>query len=141
MTKTVSISGEWGKKGEDYVAGDTLTIKDGGTQREGNFADEHGNKKMETIFAIETKNGEKMVRMNQTSINILIDSFGDESNDWVGKEVLVRMKKDTVAGKKVDIYYFVTPEWDFDDYGELVKGGASGPAEVAEELNPDDIGF
>jgi len=141
MTKTVNIDGEWGKKGEDYVAGDTLVIKDSGTTREGNFADENGNKKMETIFSMQTKNGDKNIRLNQTSINALIDSFGDESNDWIGKEVIVRMKKDTVAGKKVDIYYFVTPEWDFDEYRELVKGGASSPVEASEEINPDDIPF
>jgi hypothetical protein len=54
-------------------------------------------------------------------LNILIEEFGDETADWVGKEVTVRSKKDVVGGRKVEIFYFVTPNWDFDEYREITK--------------------
>lgn len=114
IQKVTRAQGEFAKKGEDIIAGDTVKIKSEGEWITGDFGEQF-------VIKIETKNGDKNVRFNQTSINILHDEFGDDSTAWIGKDVLVRMKKDTVAGKKVDIYYFVTPEWNFDEYRELVR--------------------
>jgi len=112
VEKKITVKGEFAKKGEDINEGDTVKITSEGEWIEGQYG------KQFTI-KIETKNGEKNVNFNQTTINILHDEFGEDSKGWVGKDVLIRMKKDTVAGKKVDIYYFVTPNWDFDEYREL----------------------
>lgn len=114
IQKVTRAQGEFAKKGEDIIAGETVKIKSEGEWISGDFGDQF-------IIKIETKNGDKNVRFNQTNLNILHDEFGSDTSSWIGKEVLVRMKKDTVAGKKVDIYYFVTAGWDFDEYRELVK--------------------
>jgi len=60
----------------------------------------------------------------------LIEEFGDETDAWAAREVKVLTKKDTIAGKKVIIAYFVADGWTLDDYGELVKGPASATADV-----------
>ena len=97
------------------------------------------------VVKVQTRNGEKNVNFNQTSINILHDEFGDDTAKWIGREVLIRVKKDTVAGKKVDIYYFVTPDWEFDEYRELVrttqKSEVVDPNYPQEDIKPEDIPF
>jgi len=132
IVKKVSIGGEFAKKGEDIVNGDTVKILSSGDTVDGQFGTQY-------VFKVSTKNGDKNVNFNQTTLNILHDEFGEDSENWVGKEVTIRAKKDTVAGKKVEIYYFVTPEWDFDEYREIVKKGDDIMAD--DEINVEDIPF
>jgi predicted lipoprotein len=114
IQKVMNASGEFAKKGEDINDGDMVTIKSEGEWIEGQFGQQF-------VIKVETKNGEKNVNFNATTRNILHDEFGDETSEWINKEVLIRTKKDNIGGRKVEIYYFVTPEWDFDEYGDLVK--------------------
>jgi predicted lipoprotein len=114
IQKVIRAEGEFAKKGEDIKNDDVVTIKSEGEYIEGQFGQQF-------VIKVETRNGDKNVNFNQTTLNILHDEFGDDTTSWIGKEVIIRAKKDTVAGKKVEIYYFVTPEWIFDEYRELVK--------------------
>ena len=109
----------------DLKDGDTIKILDGGMIETGQFGDQHN-------FKIETRNGEKKMSFNQATVNVLIDELGEESETWINKEVRVILKKDTIAGKKVIIAYFVIGEWGLDEYGELVK-----PEATAEEVITD----
>ena len=86
-------------------------------------------------FKIKTRNGEKKLAINQASQNVLIEELGDETENWVGKDVKVILKKDVIAGKKVIIPYLVVEGWGLDEYGELVKEGK------ATEVSADDIPF
>ena len=106
--------GEFAKKGEDITDNDIVVIKSEGEYIEGQYGQQF-------VIKIQTRNGEKNVNFNQTTVNILHDELGEETSNWIGKEVTIRAKKDVVAGKGVDIYYFVTPEWTFDEYRELTK--------------------
>lgn len=114
IQKVVKARGEFAKKGIDIKDGDTVVIRNEGEWIEGQFG-------QQCVVKVETSNGEKNVNFNQTTLNVLHDEFGDDTSKWVGKSVLIKVKKDTVAGKKVDIYYFVTPNWVFDEYRELVN--------------------
>lgn len=128
VQKKESVGGEFAKKGEDIKEGDVVKLKGEGQWIDGQFGQQF-------VMPIETPAGEvKNVNFNQTTINILHDEFGEDTLDWIDREVIIRVKRDVVAGKKVDIYYFVTSEWDFDEYRELVKviGGSDEP------LNEDD---
>lgn len=119
IQKVTRTQGEFAKKGEDINNGEVVTIKSEGEYIEGQYGQQF-------VIKIQTKNGEKNVNFNQTTINILHDEFGDNTAEWIGKEVTIRAKKDMVAGKKVDVYYFVTPEWVFDEYRELMKPSKDG---------------
>jgi hypothetical protein len=143
IEKVVRAQGEFAKKGEDIIPGDTVTIKSPGEWITGDFGEQF-------VIKVATRNGDKNVRFNQTNLNILHDEFGKDTTAWIGKSVVIRMKKDVVAGKKVDIYYFVTPDWDFDEYRELVKKQTPGVARASasagidypeENINVDDIPF
>jgi len=102
----------------DIKNGDTVTILDGGAIENGQFGDQHN-------FKIKTRNGDKKIGFNQSTVNVLIEEIGDDSEDWIGKEVKVIIKKDVIAGKKVEVAYFVTGDWQLDDYGALEKIGSS----------------
>ena len=100
----------------DIKNGDTVTILDGGVTEMGQYGEQDN-------FKIKTRNGEKKMALNQKTKNVLIEEFGDETEEWIGKDVLVLLKKDVIANKKVIIPFLVTEGWSLDEYGELVKDG------------------
>ena len=102
-----------------------MKILDSGNIEPGQYGDQNN-------FKVKTRNGEKRVAFNQSTINVLGAEFGTETEAWIGKEVNVLLKKDTIAGKKVIIVYLVTEGWSLDDYGDLSKEGAQ--ADAPEEL-------
>lgn len=112
----------------DLKNGDIVTILDGGVTEQGTFGDQDN-------FKIKTRNGEKKLAFNQKTKNVLIDEFGNDSENWIGKSVNVILKKDVIAGKKVIIPFLVTEGWQLDEYGELVKPGQ------VEDINSDDIPY
>ena len=126
---------EWdGKTYEpDIQHEDTVKILDGGQIETGQFGDQH-------YFKIETRNGEKKAPFNQSSVNVLVAELGDESEQWIGKEVKVLMTKTVIGGKKVMPAYFVTSEWYLDDFGDLEKQVDPSPR-VASADDPDSTPF
>lgn len=110
-------------KGDQFEAdiknGDTITILSEGKWTPSRFEDGAD----QYVISIDTRNGAKNLAINQTTINVLIDEFGEDSKAWVGKELNVIMKKDIVAKKKVEIVYLVTAGYSLDEYGSLVKEG------------------
>ncbi len=102
----------------DIKNGDVVKILDSGNTEMGQFGEQHN-------FKIKTRNGEKKIAFNQKTINVLVEEFGEETENWINKDVNVLLKKDTIAGKKVIIPYFITEDWQLDDYGDLVKSGES----------------
>lgn len=120
----------------DIKKGDVIRIMDAGNIEPGQYGDQHN-------FRIKTRNGEKKLALNQSTINVLIEEFGDDTETWVGKDVNVILKKDTIANKKVEITYLVVAGWKLDEYGELIKEGNEPPAEIYEneEINTAEIPF
>lgn len=111
---------EWEGKGyeADIKKGDTVKILNEGIITPGQYGDQY-------VFKIQTRNGEKAIALNQTTLNILHDELGDDSKKWIGQDVHVIIKKDVVAGRKVEIAYLVTEGWSLDEYGDLQKEGVS----------------
>lgn len=99
----------------DIKNGDIITIMNEGIIETGQYGEQNN-------FNIKTRNGEKKIGLNQKTINILIDEFGEESSDWVGKNVKVLINKTVIGGKKVDVVYLVTEGWQLDEYGDPIKG-------------------
>ena len=124
VVKKTSVAGAFARKepysyeGKDYPAdilnGDRVIIKSKGDIVTGEYGDQ-------LVFSIETRNGDKNANFNQSSINALIDEYGDDTETWVGKEVTVLTKKGVFGGKKAIAAYFVTNAWTLDEYGDLVK--------------------
>lgn len=128
MNKKVSMGVAFARKksyeyeGKQFEAdikdGDIVEILNDGAIMVGQYGEQH-------VFKIKTRNGEKAVTFNQKSINNLIDSFGEESSGWVGKEVKVWAIKAMVSGKMSIVVYFSHPEADMDDEGNFTTKGGS----------------
>lgn len=161
VQKKTSVAGAFARKepysyeGKDYEAdildGDRVVIKSKGDIVTGEFGDQ-------LVFSIETRNGDKNANFNQSSINTLIDAYGDDTDLWVGKAVKVLTKKGIFGGKRGIAAYFVTDDWTLDDFGDLVRiepsvqvdskvmNSVSTPAmpesvRAAQAINPEDIPF
>ena len=116
----------------DLKDGDTVTILDGGTEEEGKFGEQ-------VNFIIQTRNGEKKLSFNQSTINVLIKEIGEESAEWIGKEVKVILQRKVIAGKKAIVPYLVLGDWAIDDWGELSLPGKLKPHDEVDEGNFDEI--
>lgn len=132
-----------GKKYDaDIKDGDIVKLADGGVDEDGQWG-------KQTNFKIETRNGIRKLSINQKTINVLVDEFGSNSDNWVGKDLKVIIKKDIINGKKCIIPFLVTEGWSLDEYGDLVKEGAAKEPKTAEDksefpeedIDPADIPF
>lgn len=102
------------KKGEDFKDGDMVEITSEGKQLEGQFG-------TQDIFVIKLSDGkEGNVNFNSTSINNLIDAFGEDSKEWIGKKVKIWGILSNVQGKMIKVYYFAHPDTTLDDKGVFV---------------------
>lgn len=120
-TKKVSV-GAFVKKGVDVNNNDIITIANEGKEVEGQYGLQH-------VFLVKLKGGdEKNLSFNQTSLNGLIDAYGADSIQWIGKKVKVWIIKQNVAGKFTDVLYVSHPEADLTTEGFFMpatKGGSS----------------
>jgi len=98
----------------DLENGDVVKILDSGETEIGNFGEQ-------TVFKIKTRNGDKKLSFNQATINVLVQEFGEDTEQWINKDVNVILSKKIIAGKKAIVPYLVTKEWQIDEYGELYK--------------------
>lgn len=141
--KKVSV-GSFLKKGEDIKDGDIVTILDEGKQVEGNFG-------TQDLFMVRTaSNVDGNVSFNTTTINCLIDAFGEDSKNWVGKQVKVWAIRSNVQGKMVNVFYFTHPKAEIDNEGLFTLPRSEQPQqntdesrtpEGTEEITVDQIPF
>jgi hypothetical protein len=55
---------------------------------------------------------DKILTLNPTSKNALIDQYGDDTKDWVGKEARIHIVKTLVSGKAKQVLYLTHPNFD-----------------------------
>lgn len=124
--KKVSV-GQFAKKGEDFRDGDVVTLANEGRQVEGKFG-------TQDVFLVKFSTGEKNFTLNQTSINNMIDAYGDDSKNWIGKEAKINLILQNVQGKMVKVAYLAHPTAELNDDGEWVMPNRGAKS-------PEDIGF
>ena len=103
--KKVSISGEFAKVGEDFKDGDIIKILNAGEIIPGEWGDRQ-------MFKISVSTGEKHLSFNQTSVNNLIDVFGEDTQKWVGQNVKVWVVKQMIDGKLRNVAYLTGVDWE-----------------------------
>ena len=135
--KRVSV-GAFLKKGVDFKENDLLEIANEGKEVEGQFG-------MQDLFLVKLADGkEGNVGFNQTTINGLVDAYGKDAVNWIGKKVKAVKVKQNVAGKFVDVWYFSHPEAELTENGFVmpIKKGEIDTIEYPDgEANPDLIPF
>jgi hypothetical protein len=103
VQKKEVLQGEWAKINKDIFDGDIITIMDEGKLVSGTYGERH-------VFKIKTKTGDiKLLTFNQTTMNYLIDAYGNDTENWRGKEAKVWIVKSNVGGKIKDVVYLTHP--------------------------------
>ena len=121
--KKISL-GAFLKKGEDFKENDIIEIASEGKEVEGQFG-------MQNIFMIKVKDKEGNISFNQTTINNLIDGYGENSINWIGKKAKVWEILSNVQGKMKKVYYFLHPETELDDKtGQFIIPGINKTEEI-----------
>ena len=106
--KKISV-GAFFKKGVDFRDGDIVEIASEGKQIEGQFG-------TQDIFLIKLSDDkEGNIGFNQTTMNNLIDGYGKDSLNWIGKKVKVWGILSNVQGKMIKVYYFLHPDTILDE--------------------------
>lgn len=115
VQKIVRAQGEFVKNGVDIKDGDKITILNEGEIITGEWGDRH-------VFKVKTNTGEKNLSFNQTSMNHIIEEYGDDTQDWKGKDVKVWLITQSVSGSMKKVCYLTGIDWDMveDDKGNLI---------------------
>jgi hypothetical protein len=111
IIKKVSMDGTWVKVGEDIKDQQIITILDEGKNLEGQFGTQQ-------VFKIHNGKGEFIMNLNQTSQNNLFDAFGEESKNWIGKEVKAWVIRAMVSNKMRNIVYLAEKTWEMSEGGD-----------------------
>ena len=124
--KVISLGAGWAQKKSyeyqdqkyeaDMKDGDILIVEDGGNTVQGKYAEQK-------VHKFKTRNGTKLHALNQTSINNLIDAFGEDSEEWIGKQVKVWVFKTPKDGKMQYTVYFSHPDSEMDEEGKFTGFG------------------
>lgn len=104
---------------------DVLTIDSEGKWYESNkFKKEDGTPTNDFKLNIKLANGEiRNVTLNWTNVKMLVEGLGDDTADWIGKEVRAWKTKSEKA--KIGYIFLLAPmDWNRDDTGEWEKGSA-----------------
>ena len=109
--KSVAV-GQFAKKGQDIKDGDIITLANEGKKVEGQFG-------VQDVFLVKTADGRELnVKFNKTSLNNMVDAYGENSTHWVGKTVKVWLVKGLVSGKMQSILYLSHPEAEMSEDAE-----------------------
>lgn len=124
--QSLNPEGKFAKKGEDIKNGDIVEIMDEGKKVEGKYGPQD-------IFKIKTVHGEFLISMNGTSINNMIDAFGNDSVKWVGNKVKIWLIQDFKDGKLIWKMYVTHPDQVLGESFEKIN------KELQQSANVDDI--
>lgn len=106
--KKISV-GAWLKPVDDFNEDDFVEIANEGKQVPSDFGTQNA-------FLIKTEDGkEGNVGFNQTTINNLVDGYGEDSINWIGKKVKVWRILQNVQGKMKKVNYFLHPDTVLDE--------------------------
>lgn len=151
MEYNKSASGAW-VNADDVSDGDKVKIVSECTKQESKFKDKDGNAKTENIAKVRFQGAEesKNMRINWATIYGLIDAYGTDSKEWIGK-ILTAKTVEAMVGDTMRTIVYLIPEG-----FEMVKneekkmvirkiGGepeaTTAPEYPAEDINPEDIPF
>ena len=112
IQKKSSVQGDWAKVGVDITDRGMVKILDAGQDVENEFG-------KRLAFQILTKNGQKVITMNQTSLNNLADAYGDESESWIGKMAKTYIIKQKIGEKLKNVVYLCGKDWFMEDDGSI----------------------
>jgi len=124
----------------DIVHKDILTIdSEGKWQQSIRFKKEDGTPTNEFRINLKLKNGEiRNTTFNWTNVKMLVEAFGDETAEWVGREVRAWKTKSEKA--KIGYSFLFAPiDWSRDDTGEWEKGSAGKASDNQDAVKTNEV--
>lgn len=144
-TKSSPVQGGWAKASE-ITTGTLVKLVTETVPVEGEFGTQDVAK-----ARFKGSDEPKNVRLNKTTLNGLIDAFGEDSKLWINQILTAHTEKALVAGKRVTILYLVPEGYELKENSEGFMGIIKKDGETRvekdkvpypdEEINPSDIPF
>ncbi len=141
--KSSNTQGAWIKK-DEVDSGSICKIVSETEPKEGEYG-------IQNVTKLRIKGAEDSLNMNinKTTINGLIEAFGEDSKDWIGKELVFYKEKQTISGKRQVAVYLIPQEFELteDENGYIIilpiggKKVVEKTKEANEELDISDIPF
>ena len=115
VQKKVSIGGEWAKIGKHINDGDRIKLLDAGQIVSGEFGDRH-------VFHILTLKKEELnLSFNQTSMNNLIEAWGEDTDNWANRVVKAFVVRQMVGDGLKNVAYIAPEFWTMNEYVKFVN--------------------
>jgi hypothetical protein len=146
MKYSKSAGGPWAKASE-LTSGSRAKLISETERKESQFKDKNGNPKMQDVAKVrfEGKDEALNVNLNRATIYALIDAFGEESKDWMGRTLTVQTEKAVVAGKRVTVMYLVPDGFevqeDTEGYVQIVRTGEKAEPQKPHNPTPEEEGI
>lgn len=141
MEYTKSASGGWADA-EKIQDGTKVKLMTECIKQESKFKDSEGNTKTENVATARFQGQEAPVnvRLNWTTIYGLIDAFGKDSKDWVGKVLTVKKREQSVGDKVYDVLYYIPEGFEMIRNAEKrLEIKKIGDKEIVEDYPEEDI--
>ena len=88
-------------KARDYKVGE-IPIDEGRIVSIKDIETKYGDR---SVITVDTTGGSKDIFLNDFSLNLLIDKFGDEDEDWIGKKITTKVEEDKTFKNRMIIVY------------------------------------
>lgn len=152
--KNVAMSGSW-VKGSDVKSGIKAKLVSETVRTESQFKNEDGTAKLQDVAKIRFEDKDEImnIAINRATLNGLIDAYGTESKNWIGKYLTTQTEKMVVGGKRVTALYLVPEGYEVreDDGGymiiapikaeETTSDGKPMPNFGDEDVKAEDVAF
>ncbi len=109
---------------EDLDGGDAIALLIASVE-EINVDDDDGKRK--SLVLTFEESGEKVYYPNATSLGFILDAYGDESDDWVGKPLPLMRHTGTFRGERYENLQVAAPE----QWNEIITESGLTPARSA----------
>lgn len=140
--KSDSVQGTW-LKASEIASGTLVKIVSETKPIEGEYG-------LRNVAKVRVKGAPDSMNanLNKTTINGLIDAFGEDSNSWIDKVLTAYTEKAIVAGKRVTILYLVPEGYqllEVDGYMNIVRNPGTqtqtitSPSQVRKPIQEEDI--
>ena len=137
------VGGAW-VKGAEVVSGTKAKIVSETVPTESQFKNQDGTTKMQDVAKVRFQGDQepKNMNLNRATINGLVDAFGEDSKEWIGKLLTTVTEKMIVGGKRVTAVYLLADGYelkeDANGYMEIVNPKKESVA-VEPEKEPADV--
>ncbi len=106
----VTIDSAFLKAGVNIKDGELITFAD-----EGKTEQDKKSGKARTIFTVTTPSeDDKLYGPNNTSLRAMIELYGDDTKDWVGKKARVNILSQMIDGEMTKVIYLTAPDRDLE---------------------------